>query len=84
MRHQKKRHRLGLPADQRRALLRNLVTQVLKHGRVETTEAKAKAVKAEVERMISLAKRGKQDLSASRAVPVYLLENSPRPPVALT
>ena len=58
MRHQKKRHRLNLPADQRRALLRNLTTQVLKHGRVETTEAKAKAVKAEVEHMITLAKRG--------------------------
>jgi large subunit ribosomal protein L17 len=84
MRHQKKRHRLGLPADQRRALLRNLATQVLKHGRVETTEAKAKAVKAEVERMISLAKRGKQDLSARRAVSAYLLENRSSTPVVLT
>jgi large subunit ribosomal protein L17 len=84
MRHQKKRHRLGLPADQRRALLRNLTTQVLKHGRVETTEAKAKAVKAEVEHMITLAKRGKEDLSARRAVSSYLLENRSSKPVVLT
>lgn len=84
MRHQKKRHKLGLPADQRRALLRNMVTQVLKHGRVETTEAKAKAVKAEVERMITLAKRGKEDLSARRAVSAYLLENRSSRPVVLT
>jgi len=84
MRHQKKRHRLNLPADQRRALLRNLTTQVLKHGRVETTEAKAKAVKAEVEHMITLAKRGKTDLSARRAVSSYLLENRSSKPVTLT
>lgn len=75
MRHRKKRHKLGLPADQRRALLRNMVTQVLKYGRIKTTEAKAKAVKAEVERMITLAKRGKGDLSARRAVSAYLLEH---------
>ena len=74
MRHKVKRHRLGRPADQRRALLRNLTTQVLDHGRVITTEAKAKAVRSEVERMITLAKRGSEDLSARRAVSSYLLE----------
>ncbi|PIQ24932.1 50S ribosomal protein L17 [bacterium (Candidatus Blackallbacteria) CG17_big_fil_post_rev_8_21_14_2_50_48_46] len=84
MRHKKKRHKLGLPADQRRALLRSLTTQVLKHGRVETTEAKAKAVKAEVERMITLAKRGKEDLNARRLVSSYLLENRSSKPVVLT
>jgi large subunit ribosomal protein L17 len=75
MRHQKKRHKLNRPADQRRALLRTLTTQVLKYGRVTTTEAKAKAVRAEVEHMITLAKRGKEDLSARRAVSSYLLEH---------
>ncbi len=75
MRHQKKGHRLNRPADQRRALLRTLTTQVLKYGRITTTEAKAKAVKAEVEKMITLAKRGKEDLNARRAVSSYLLEH---------
>ena len=74
MRHKVKRHRLGRPADQRRALMRTLTTQVLNHGRVITTEAKAKAVRSEVERMITLAKRGSEDLSARRAVSSYLLE----------
>ncbi|MGV3526796.1 MAG: 50S ribosomal protein L17 [Candidatus Sericytochromatia bacterium] len=84
MRHQKKRHRLNRPADQRRALLRTLTTQLLKYGRITTTEAKAKAVKAEVERMITLAKRGKEDLSARRAVSAYLLENRSSQPKVLT
>lgn len=84
MRHQKKRHKLNRPADQRRALLRTLTTQVLKYGRVTTTEAKAKAVKAEVEHMITLAKRGKEDLSARRAVSSYLLEKRTAQPKVLS
>lgn len=84
MRHKKKRHRLNRPADQRRALLRTLTTQVLKHGRVTTTEAKAKAVKSEVERMITLAKRGQDDLSARRAVSAYLLEKRSAQPKVLS
>ncbi|PKL74677.1 MAG: 50S ribosomal protein L17 [Candidatus Melainabacteria bacterium HGW-Melainabacteria-1] len=84
MRHQKKRHKLNRPADQRRALLRTLTTQVLKYGRVTTTEAKAKAVKAEVEHMITLAKRGKEDLSARRAVSSYLLEHRSSQPKVLS
>lgn len=83
MRHRVKRHRVGRPADQRRALLRTLTTQVLKYGRVQTTEAKAKAVKKEVEKMISLAKRGKEDLSARRAVSAYLLEKRSSQPKVL-
>ena len=34
--------KLGLPTDQRRAMLRNLVTSLLKHGKIETTETRAK------------------------------------------
>ncbi|HEY9839741.1 MAG TPA: 50S ribosomal protein L17 [Candidatus Obscuribacterales bacterium] len=83
MRHQKKRHKLNRPADQRRALLRTLTTQVLKYGRVTTTEAKAKAVKSEVEHMITLAKRGKEDLAARRAVSSYLLEKRSAQPKVL-
>lgn len=74
MRHKKKKNRLGLPADQRRAVLRTLTTQVLRHGRIKTTEAKAKAVKKYIEKMITLAKRGQGDLHAHRQVSSYLLE----------
>lgn len=50
----------------RLSLYRNLTVAVLRYERVQTTEAKAKAVRGRVERMISLAKRG--DLAARRAV----------------
>jgi large subunit ribosomal protein L17 len=64
MRHQRTRHKLSRSASHRRALLRNLAKEVIDHERVRTTEAKAKAVKPEVEKLITLAKRG--DLPARR------------------
>jgi len=64
MRHRKHRGSLGLPTGHRRALLANLATALLTHGRIETTEAKARAVRPYVEKLISLGKRG--DLHARR------------------
>ena len=64
MRHQRTRHKLSRSASHRRALLRNLAKEVIDHERIRTTEAKAKAVKPEVEKLITLAKRG--DLHARR------------------
>ncbi|WP_269621872.1 50S ribosomal protein L17 [Prochlorococcus marinus] len=58
MRHQLRVPQLGLPADQRKALLRGLTTQLIREGRVTTTKARAKALRDEVERMITLAKDG--------------------------
>ena len=58
MRHQKKRNKLSRDSGHRKALVRNLCAQVLTHERIKTTEAKAKVVKPEVERLITLAKRG--------------------------
>jgi len=58
MRHQKKRNKLSRDSGHRKALIRNLCGQVLQHERVQTTEAKAKVVKPEVEKLITLAKRG--------------------------
>lgn len=58
MRHQCKRHRLGRPQDQRKALLRSLASSLLMHGEIKTTMAKAKALKPYVEHIISLAKKG--------------------------
>jgi len=48
------------------ALYRNLIVAVLRYEKVKTTEAKAKEIRPQVERMITLAKRG--DLSARRTV----------------
>ena len=64
MRHQKNRHKLGRDAAHRKALLANLSKELIEHERIETTVAKAKAVKPEVEKLITLARRG--DLHARR------------------
>ena len=64
MRHQKARHKLSRTSSHRKALLRNLSKEVIQHERIKTSEAKAKAVKPEVEKLITLAKRG--DLHARR------------------
>ena len=58
MRHQKKRNKLSRDAGHRKALVKNLCGQVIQHERVKTSEAKAKAVKPELERLITLAKKG--------------------------
>ena len=64
MRHQRKRRQLSRDSAHRKSLLANLSKEVIEHERIRTTEAKAKAVKPELEKLITLAKRG--DLHARR------------------
>jgi len=64
MRHRKRFAKLGKPADQRKALLRALTTEVIRHGRIKTTLVRARAVRKHVDHMIQLGKRG--DLHARR------------------
>ena len=64
MRHGKQRNKLSRDTAHRKALLRNLSREVIEHERIRTSQAKAKAVKPEVEKLITLAKRG--DLHARR------------------
>src|SRR5689334_1990518 len=64
MRHQKQRGKLSRDSAHRKALMKNLCKEVIDHERIKTTEAKAKAVKPELEKLITLAKRG--DLHARR------------------
>lgn len=72
MRHRCRVPQLGLPADQRKALLRSLATELLRHGQITTTRARAKAVRSEVEHMITLAKDG--SLAARRAALGYIYD----------
>src|SRR4030081_1820306 len=58
MRHQKTRNKLSRDSAHRKALLMNLSKEIIEHERIKTTEAKAKAVKPEIEKLITLAKRG--------------------------
>jgi large subunit ribosomal protein L17 len=60
MRHKRDRRKLSRSASHRKALLMNLSREVINHERIETTQAKAKAVKPEIEKLITLGKRGDQ------------------------
>ncbi len=71
MRHRKAGFKLGRNTTHRRALLRNLATSVILEERVETTITKAKAVRPEVERLVTLGKRG--DVAARRLALSYLM-----------
>ena len=58
MRHQISGYKLGRNDAQRRALLRNLISQLFLHGRIQTTEAKARAIRSDAEKLITIAKNG--------------------------
>lgn len=58
MRHQISGKRLGRSSAHRTALRRNLITELFRHERIKTTEAKASAIRGEAEKLITVAKRG--------------------------
>ncbi|OIQ02075.1 MAG: 50S ribosomal protein L17 [Zetaproteobacteria bacterium CG06_land_8_20_14_3_00_59_53] len=64
MRHRKHHGSLGLVTGHRRALLANLASALITHGRIETTQAKARAVRPYIEKLITLGKNG--DLHSRR------------------
>lgn len=64
MRHNSAGRRLGRKTSHRIAMFRNMVTSLLNHGKITTTDAKAKEIRVVAERMITLGKRG--DLHAMR------------------
>jgi large subunit ribosomal protein L17 len=72
VRHQRKGRRFGIQPNHRRQMLANLACSVLEHGRVKTTEAKAKEVRPIVERVITLGKSG--DLHSRRQA-ITMLHN---------
>ena len=58
MRHRKDHRKLGRTPSHRKAMLRNMVTSLLEHEEIRTTDARAKEVRRVAERMITLGKRG--------------------------
>eukprot|EP00548_Thalassiothrix_antarctica_P006216 CAMPEP_0194139318 /NCGR_PEP_ID=MMETSP0152-20130528/8976_1 /TAXON_ID=1049557 /ORGANISM="Thalassiothrix antarctica, Strain L6-D1" /LENGTH=165 /DNA_ID=CAMNT_0038837101 /DNA_START=84 /DNA_END=581 /DNA_ORIENTATION=- len=72
MRHRKRLKKLGKPADQRKALLRALTTEIIRHGRIKTTLVRARAVRKHVDHMITLGKRG--DLHARRQAMAWVYD----------
>jgi large subunit ribosomal protein L17 len=73
VRHRNTRNKLSRSAAHRKALLCNLSSQLIEHERIKTSQAKAKAVKPEVEQLITLAKRG--DLHARRQALSFFRQN---------
>jgi large subunit ribosomal protein L17 len=73
VRHAKSGKKLGRDSAHRRALYSNLAGALITHGRIETTEAKAKAVRPYAEQLITLGKRG--DLHARRQALAELRTN---------
>lgn len=88
MRHRRKVKKLSRPADQRKALIRGLVTELLRHGKIRTTtvipsfpcffkqvaQIRAKAIRPWVDKMIGLAKRG--DLHARRQALAFIYDKA--------
>jgi large subunit ribosomal protein L17 len=74
MRHRRAGKKLGRDSGHRKAVLRNLVTSLFRHGEISTTHAKAKVLRPIAEKMITLAKRG--DLHARRQALSYMMDKS--------
>lgn len=76
MRHRVAGSKLSRTSDQRRALFRNLIRELYIHERITTTEAKARAVRADAEKLITKAKQGLAEggnrVFAQRQVVAYL------------
>lgn len=72
MRHRVAGRHLKRSTGQRQALFRNLLTELFRHDRIKTTEAKAKAVRSEAEKLITIAKRG--DVHARRQIAAVLTD----------
>ncbi len=78
--------KLGRTSDHRKALLRNLTTDVIVKGEIITTEEKAKEVRRTVERMITLGKKGDNNAkrrAASYVRNVRIIENDPKSKTAV-
>jgi large subunit ribosomal protein L17 len=70
MRHRKVSRKLGRDTEHHKAILRNMVTDLFRHGRVTTTLAKAKELRRVADKMITLAKKG--DLASRRRALAFI------------
>jgi large subunit ribosomal protein L17 len=73
MRHRKAGRKLGRTTSHRKAMLRNMVTSLLKEEKIVTTDARAKELRSVAEKMITLGKRG--DLHARRQADAFIRES---------
>ena len=74
MRHRRSGRKFGRPTAQRRAMYRNMVTDLLRHETIKTTHAKSKTIGPLAEKMITHAKKG--DLHNRRLAAAFLTDKS--------
>merc|ERR550514_2153372 len=72
IRHANKLKKLNRPADQRKAMLRSLTTELIRHGRIKSTLRRCKEVRTTADHMVTLAKDG--SLHARRQAIAYLYD----------
>ena len=72
MRHQRKGRKLGRDSAHRKALFSNMAGSLFEHGRIRTTEAKAKELRPIAEKLITLARKDPTDVAAQRQAVAYL------------
>lgn len=66
MRHNKRKHKLGVSGPHRSAMMGNLAVALIQHGRIETTLPKARALRPFIEKIITLAKKAEKANDAAR------------------
>ena len=72
MRHRRQGRKLGRDASHRKALFSNMAGSLFEHGRIKTTEAKAKELRPIAEKLITLARKDPGDVAAQRQAVAYL------------
>jgi large subunit ribosomal protein L17 len=72
MRHRRKGRKLGRDASHRKALFGNMCGALFEHGRIETTEAKAKELRPIAEKLITLARKDPTNVAAQRHAVAFL------------
>ena len=72
MRHRRSGRKLGRDASHRKALFSNMAGSLFEHGRIKTTEAKAKELRPIAEKLITLARKDPGDVAAQRQAVAYL------------
>ena len=70
MRHNKHKNKLGLKKSHRLSVVRNLITQLLQHEQITTTLARAKNIRLQIDKIVTLAKR--KDLASKKRVIAFL------------
>lgn len=77
MKHLQKNRKFGRKRNARQALLKSLAISIIRHGRIKTTEAKAKELRPFIEKLVTKARDAKENLGSRRAIIATLMNQNP-------